>query len=92
MRKVAIVTDSSSGFSQEEAEKLGIKIMYIPFIIDGEEYSEDKNLTRDNFFNLLESSGHSQSLINIASSVSSTFFRPFIFFKTYFLPKNKNSS
>lgn len=54
MRKVAIVTDSSSGFSPEEAERLGIKIMYIPFIIDGEEYVENKNLTREKFFDLLE--------------------------------------
>ena len=54
MNKVAIVTDSSSGFSPEEAERLGIKIMYIPFIIDGEEYVENKNLTREKFFELLE--------------------------------------
>lgn len=54
MNKVAIVTDSSSGFSPEEAERLGIKIMYIPFIIDGEEYIENKNLTREKFFELLE--------------------------------------
>lgn len=54
MNKVAIVTDSSSGFSPEEAERLGLKIMYIPFIIDGEEYVENKNLTREKFFDLLE--------------------------------------
>ena len=55
MNKVAIVTDSGSGFSPEEAEKLGIKIIYIPYIIDGEEYMENKNLTREKFFELLES-------------------------------------
>jgi len=54
MSKVAIVTDSSSGFSPEEAERLGLKILYIPFIIDGEEYVENKNLTREKFFELLE--------------------------------------
>lgn len=55
MNKIAIVTDNSAGFSPEEAEKLGIKIIYIPFIIDGEEYIENTNLTREQFFNLLNS-------------------------------------
>ncbi|MBQ8431025.1 MAG: DegV family protein, partial [Clostridia bacterium] len=58
MKKVAILTDNSSGFSPEEAEKLGLKIIYIPFIIDGEEYIENSNLTREQFFNLLNSNAN----------------------------------
>ena len=54
MTKVAILTDSSSGFSQEEADALGIKLIYIPYIIDGEEYVENKNLNRETFFNFLQ--------------------------------------
>lgn len=56
MAKVGIVTDNSSGFTVEEAKKLGIKMTYIPFLIDGEEYSEDKNLTQDMFYDKLNSS------------------------------------
>lgn len=56
MKKVAIITDSSSGFSQEEAETLGIRFIYIPYIIDGEEYIENKNLTREKFFEFLQTS------------------------------------
>ena len=56
MPKVGIITDNSSGFTLEETEKLGIKLTYIPFLIDGEEYSEDKNLTRELFYEKLNSS------------------------------------
>ena len=50
MKKIAVVTDSSVGFSIEEAKKLGVYIINIPFIIDGEEYVENRNLTREEFF------------------------------------------
>lgn len=56
MVKVGIVTDNSCGLTVEEVQKLGIKMIYIPFLIDGEEYSEDKNLTRDLFYEKLNSS------------------------------------
>lgn len=56
MQKVAIITDNSSGFSAEEAKNLGIFMTYIPFLINGEEYSEDKNLTQELFYEKLNSS------------------------------------
>ncbi len=56
MAKVGIVTDNSSGFTIQEANKLGIKMTYIPFLINGEEYSEDKNLTQSLFYEKLDSS------------------------------------
>lgn len=54
--KVGVVTDNSCGLTPEEAKKLGVKMTYIPFLIDGEEYSEDKNLTRELFYEKLNSS------------------------------------
>ena len=56
MARVGIVTDNSCGLSAEEAQKLGIKMVYIPFLINGEEYSEDKNLTPEFFYEKLNSS------------------------------------
>ena len=56
MAKVGIVTDNSCGLTAEEIQKFGIKMTYIPFLIDGEEYSEDKNLTRELFYEKLNSS------------------------------------
>lgn len=56
MSKVGIVTDNSCGLTAQEVSELGIKMVYIPFLIDGEEYSEDKNLTRELFYEKLNSS------------------------------------
>ena len=50
MAKVKIVTDSNSGITQSEAEKLGISVLPMPFLIDGEEYFEDINLTQAEFY------------------------------------------
>ncbi len=50
MKKIAIVTDSNSGFTNEEAEKFGIFVVPMPFMIDGEEYFENVNLTIDEFY------------------------------------------
>jgi len=56
MARVGIVTDNSCGLTAEEAQKLGIKMAYIPFLINGEEYCEDKNLTPELFYEKLNSS------------------------------------
>ena len=56
MAKVGIVTDNSCGLTAEEAQQLGVKMGYIPFLINGEEYSEDKNLTSELFYEKLNSS------------------------------------
>ena len=55
MNKVAIVTDSNSGITQEQAKELGIFVIPMPFYIDEEEYFEGINLTRDEFYEKLES-------------------------------------
>ena len=49
-RKIAIVTDSNSGITQERAKELGVWVVPTPFFIDGELYLEDITLTRDAFF------------------------------------------
>lgn len=50
MQKVAIVTDSHSGISQEEAKKLGIYVLPMPFYIEEECFYEDVTITREHFF------------------------------------------
>ena len=54
MSRVAIATDSNSGITQKEAEKLGIKVLPMPFIINEETYYEDINLSQDKFYEMLE--------------------------------------
>ena len=54
MANVRIVTDSNSGITQAEAEKLGISVIPMPFLIDGEEFFEDINLTQAQFYEHLK--------------------------------------
>lgn len=53
MNKIAIVTDSNSGITQNQAKELGFYVLPMPFTIDGEEYFEDINLTQDDFYRKL---------------------------------------
>ena len=53
MKKIGIVTDSHSSISQEEAKKLGIFVLPMPFYIDGECYYESVTLSRELFFEKL---------------------------------------
>ena len=38
--KIAVCTDSGAGFSPEEAERLGVRIIPMSFLIDGKTYTE----------------------------------------------------
>ncbi len=50
MGKIGIITDSHSSITRDEANKLDIKVLPMPFYIDDECYYEDVNLTREEFF------------------------------------------
>ena len=52
--RVAIVADSNSGITQEQAEELGIQILPMPFMIDGETYFEGIDLTQEEFYRRME--------------------------------------
>lgn len=54
MANVKIVTDSNSGITQKEAEELGITVLPMPFVINGEEFFEDINLTQPEFYEYLK--------------------------------------
>lgn len=53
--KTAIITDSNSGITQNEAKELGIDVMPMPVLIDGELYLEDLTLTQQEFYEKLKS-------------------------------------
>jgi DegV family protein with EDD domain len=48
--KVAIVIDSGSGVCREEAREQGFFVVPMPFMIDGEEFEVDVNLTPEEFY------------------------------------------
>lgn len=53
--RTAVMTDSNSGITKIEAEEMGIFLIAMPVIIDGETHFEGQDLTQENFY---------QSLIN----------------------------
>ena len=53
MKKIAIVTDSNSGITQEMGKTMGIHVIPMPFFIDGELFLEDITLTQEEFYNRL---------------------------------------
>ncbi len=55
MSKTAIVTDSNSGITQAEGKELGIFVVPMPFLVNGEQFYEDINLTQEEFYEKLKS-------------------------------------
>ena len=53
MKKVAVVTDSNSGITQEMGRRLGVSVLPMPFTIDGETYLEGINLSQAEFYERL---------------------------------------
>ncbi|MCI9530944.1 MAG: DegV family protein [Lachnospiraceae bacterium] len=55
MKKIGIITDSHSGITQQQAEELGILVLPMPFYFNDECYYEDVSLSREEFFEKLDS-------------------------------------
>ncbi|GAA6275117.1 DegV family protein [Blautia caecimuris] len=54
MRKIAIVTDSNSGITQDEGRKLGISVLPMPFYINEVMYLEGVTLSQEEFYEQLK--------------------------------------
>lgn len=55
MKKVALVIDNSGSLTKEEVEKIQItKMIPISFIVNGEEYYENKNMSYEEFYQFLK--------------------------------------
>ena len=50
MSKIAVITDSNSGITFEEAKELGVKVVPMPFLINGETYFEEISLSQEEFY------------------------------------------
>lgn len=71
-KRIAIVTDSNSGITQNEAKNLGIFVLPMPFMIDEVTYYEDITLTQEDFYeklkggaNVITSQPTPESVINL---------------------------
>ncbi len=54
MGKIAVVSDSNSGITPQEAKELGVYILPMPFFINQETYYEGENLTQEQFYEKLK--------------------------------------
>ena len=54
MSRTAVVTDSNSGITQAQGEELGIRVLPMPFYINGELYYEDISLSQREFYERLD--------------------------------------
>ena len=52
--RIAAATDSNSGITQEQAKQLGVHVLPMPFMIDGQIYYEGVDLTHEEFFRRME--------------------------------------
>lgn len=55
MSAIKIITDSNSGITIKEAKELGIGLVPMPFLIEGELFFEELSLTQEEFYQKLES-------------------------------------
>ena len=55
MKKIGIATDSHSGITPQEAKKLGVMVLPMPFYIEEECFYEGVSITRSEFFEQLGS-------------------------------------
>lgn len=53
-RRIAVVTDSNSGITQQQAENMGITVLPMPFYIDEQLYLEGITLKQEAFYEKLE--------------------------------------
>lgn len=53
MKRIAIVTDSNSGITQEQGAALGVSVLPMPFYINGELFFEGITLTQEEFYKKL---------------------------------------
>lgn len=54
MKKIAVVTDSSSGITQSQAKDLNIYVLPMPFMVNDHTYYDDINITEAQFYQFLE--------------------------------------
>ena len=72
MSKVAILTDSNSGITQEESKQLGVFVEPMPFYIDGQLYYEDIDLSQDEFYEKLTQGGEITTSMPITGNLMDT--------------------
>ena len=70
MSKVIVVTDSNSGITPDEAKKLGVEVIPMPFYIDEQMYYENIDLTQEQFYEKLTAGGDIKTSMPLVGDVT----------------------
>lgn len=70
MSKVIVVTDSNSGITPDEAKKLGVEVISMPFYIDEQMYYENIDLTQEQFYEKLTAGGDIKTSMPLVGDVT----------------------
>lgn len=70
MSKVIVVTDSNSGITPDEAKKLGVEVISMPFYIDEQMYYENIDLTQEQFYEKLMAGGDIKTSMPLVGDVT----------------------
>ena len=70
MSKVIIMTDSNSGITQAQAEKMGIVVLPMPFYINEEMFYEDIDLSQEQFYEKLQAGGDIKTSMPLVGDVT----------------------
>ena len=70
MSKVIVVTDSNSGITPDEAKKLGVEVIPMPFNIDEQMYYENIDLTQEQFYEKLTAGGDIKTSMPLVGDVT----------------------
>lgn len=70
MSKVIVVTDSNSGITPDEAKKLGVEVIPMPFYTDEQMYYENIDLTQEQFYEKLTAGGDIKTSMPLVGDVT----------------------
>ena len=70
MSKVIVVTDSNSGITPDEAKKLVVEVIPMPFYIDEHMYYENIDLTQEQFYEKLTAGGDIKTSMPLVGDVT----------------------
>lgn len=72
MSRTAVVTDSNSGITQQQAEELGVTVLPMPFFAGDKTYYEDIDLTQEEFYQLLSEHADISTSMPLVGSITDT--------------------
>ena len=75
MKKIAVLTDSGSGISQEDANQLGIFVLPLLVTIEGKTYQDGVEIQLDELYTMLNNKKHPKTSTPLYQSIENILIR-----------------